>query len=104
LANSSDPVGWFSVRTLYKPPEFLNDPRGPDVSPSMHWIPVVTFWQQLLDLQFASGAPSGHGHRYGLNVVDGWVGVVNPDDWSNQNTISLRERLQPVLDEYLKPN
>jgi hypothetical protein len=30
--------------------------------------------------------------------------VVNPDDWSDQNTISLRERLQPVLDEYLKPN
>ncbi len=104
LANSSDPVGWFSIRTLYSRPEFLNDPRGPDVSPSMHWMPVVTFWQQLLDLQFASGAPSGHGHRYGLNVVDGWVGVVNPDNWSNEQTQKLREHLQPVLDEYLAPN
>ncbi len=103
LANSSDPVGWFSVRTLYSRPEFLNDPRGPDVSPSMHWIPVVTFWQQLLDLQFASGAPSGHGHRYGLNVVDGWAGVINPDGWTGQQTQRLREYLQPVLDEYLNP-
>ncbi len=104
LANSSDPVGWFSVRTLYSRPEFLNNPRGPDVSPSMHWMPIVTFWQQLLDLQFASGAPSGHGHRYGLNVADGWVGVVNPDNWSGEQTQKLREHLQPVLDEYLAPN
>ncbi len=103
LANSSDPVGWFNIRTLYSRPEFLNDPRGPDVSPSMHWIPVVTFWQQLLDLQFASGAPAGHGHRYGLNVVDGWAGVINTAGWSDQKTEKLRERLQPVLDEYLSP-
>lgn len=103
LANSSDPVGWFSIKTLYSRPEFLNDPRGPDVSPSMRWVPVVTFWQQLLDLQFASGAPAGHGHRYGLNVVDGWVGVINADGWSDRKTSKLREQLQPVLDEYLSP-
>ena len=104
LANSSDPVGWFSIKTLYSRPEFLNDPRGPDVSPSMSWIPIVTFWQQLLDLQFASGAPAGHGHRYGLNVVDAWAGVINVANWSDQKTIELREQLQPVLDEYLSPN
>lgn len=104
LANSSDPVGWFSVRALYSRPDFLDEPRGHDISPSMTWVPIVTFWQTLLDLQFASGAPAGHGHRYGLNVVDGWAGVINPDGWTGSDTAKLRDTLQPVLDEYLSPD
>lgn len=93
LQNSSDPVAWFDFDLLWSPPEFLDDPRGPDVSPAMNWFPVVTFWQTLVDLPFASGATEGHGHRYGLNVADGWVAVLQPDDWTPDDTARLRDTL-----------
>lgn len=62
LANTSDPVVWWS-------PELLT--RAPDLSsarvdaPVPQWIPVISFVQTGIDLLFALNAPSGHGHRYG---------------------------------------
>jgi uncharacterized membrane protein len=93
LQNSSDPVTWFDFGLLWSRPDFLDDPRGPDVSSDMIWIPVVTFWQMVLDLQFASGAPDGHGHRFGLNVVDGWAAVLQPEGWAADDTAKLRDVL-----------
>jgi len=93
LSNASDPVAWYDLRATFQRPEYLDDPRGPDVSPDMMWIPVVTFWQTLMDLPFASGAPLGHGHRYVLNVVDGWAAVLQPPDWTADDTQRLRTEL-----------
>ena len=93
LSNASDPVAWFEPSIAWRPPEFLDDPRGPDVSPDMVWIPAVTFWQTLTDLPFASGAPLGHGHRYKLNIVDGWAAVLQPGGWTADDTQRLRDEL-----------
>lgn len=62
LANSSDPVVWWSPALLAHAPD-LSDVRVD--APVPQWIPVVSFVQTGVDLLFALNAPSGHGHRYG---------------------------------------
>ena len=90
LQNSSDPVVWWTPDLLLRRPEWLNDPRGPDVSSSMNWFPVVTFWQVTVDLAFADSVPVGHGHRYGPDAVNGWVALGAPATWSSGQTEALR--------------
>jgi uncharacterized membrane protein len=93
LQNSSDPVVWWNPDLLFERPDWLNAPRGPDVSPDMHWYPVVTFWQTLVDQFFANGVPAGHGHVYGSGVVDGWAALAAPPGWSSADTVRLRTLL-----------
>ncbi|HEU4346838.1 MAG TPA: alpha/beta-hydrolase family protein [Actinoplanes sp.] len=93
LQNSSDPIVWFHPRLLVRPPEWLDEPRGPDVSPDMTWRPVITFWQVAVDQFFANGVPAGHGHVYGSGPVDGWAALAAPDGWAGPDTIRLRTLL-----------
>ena len=88
--NSSDPVVWWSPNLMFHRPDWLDDPRGPDVSASMNWFPVVTFWQATVDLAFAEDVPMGHGHRYGPDAVNGWVALGAPATWTDANTQALR--------------
>jgi uncharacterized membrane protein len=78
---------------LVQHPEWLDDPRGPDVSPDMHWYPGVTFWQTAVDQVFATGVPAGHGHVYGSGVVDGWAALAAPPGWTAADTVRLRALL-----------
>lgn len=93
LQNSSDPIVWWNWSLLWQRPAWLRGERGPDVSPSMHWFPWVTFWQTTCDLLFANQAPTGHGHVYKSTTVDGWATVAPPPGWTVADTIRLRERL-----------
>lgn len=90
LQNSSDPITYFDIDLLWSQPAWLDDPRGPDVSSSMFWIPVVTFWQTVADLARAADVPAGHGHRYGANPADAWVAITMPDGWTDEDTNRLR--------------
>jgi uncharacterized membrane protein len=78
---------------MYERPDWLEEPRAPDVSPSMSWIPMVTFWQVTADLPFALDAPSGEGHNYRDSFVDAWAAVAPPPHWSTQDTARLRSWL-----------
>ncbi len=91
LQNSSDPISFFSFDLLWSRPDWLDEPRAPDANPDMFWFPVVTFWQMVADLAYSFGAPAGHGHRYGANVVDGWLAVETPDGWTDDDTQRLRD-------------
>ncbi|BCN44960.1 alpha/beta hydrolase [Prescottella equi] len=62
LANSSDPVVWWSPALLTRAPDLTHARVD---APVPQWIPVVSFLQTGIDLVFALNAPSGHGHRYG---------------------------------------
>ena len=93
LQNSSDPVVWWSPQLLYQPPEWLDAPRGPDISPDMSWYPGVTFWQTVVDLGFSTTVPTGHGHVYGSSVVDAWAALLQPPDWTTADTVRLRTLL-----------
>jgi uncharacterized membrane protein len=90
LQNATDPITYWNPDLLWKSPDWLDDPRGPDVSPSMFWMPVVTFWQTTADMAFSTGVPDGHGHSYGPNAVDGWAAVYAPKGWTNADTQRLR--------------
>jgi uncharacterized membrane protein len=93
LQNASDPIVWWSPRLLLGRPDWLEGTRGPDVSPSMTWLPFVTFWQVTADLAFAVNVPDGHGHHYGDDYVDGWAAVTQPPGW----TAADAERLQQLI-------
>ncbi|WP_330182457.1 alpha/beta hydrolase [Nocardia sp. NBC_01503] len=64
LANASDPVVHWSPSLLWSPPNLTG--TRPD-APVPRWLPVVSFLQTSLDLLGALDAPSGHGHRYGVD-------------------------------------
>jgi len=91
LQNSSDPITYFNPDLIWSQPAWLQGERGPDVSDDMVWMPVVSFFQVAADMAFAMGVPAGHGHRYGSNVVEGWVQLSAPDGWTADDTEALRE-------------
>ncbi|WP_137724314.1 alpha/beta-hydrolase family protein [Prescottella subtropica] len=64
LANSSDPVVWWSPALLARAPDLS---RVRVDAPVPHWIPFVSFVQTTVDLVFARDTPTGHGHRYGAD-------------------------------------
>ena len=101
LQNASDPVVWWSWDLAVNRPEWLRGTRGPDVSPQMHWFPLVTFWQTAVDIAMSYAAPAPHGHRYGTGAVTGWASVVPPDDdWTRADIDRLRDHLEQRDEPY----
>ncbi|NMN97112.1 alpha/beta hydrolase [Antrihabitans stalactiti] len=94
LQHPSDPIVWWSPDLLFSRPDWLSEPRGADVTNEVTWRPVVTFWQVAADLTNATSVPAGHGHRYGTLVLDAWVALLPPPDWTQADT----ERVRAVLD------
>ncbi|QCQ91854.1 alpha/beta-hydrolase family protein [Rhodococcus sp. SGAir0479] len=62
LANTSDPVVWWSPELATNPPDLS---RARVDAPVPQWIPFASFVQTTVDLVFSLDAPTGHGHRYG---------------------------------------
>lgn len=94
LQHASDPVIWWSPDLLFTEPDWLKERRGSDVSPTMAWYPVVTFWQVAADLPNAQSVPDGHGHRYGTLVLDGWAAIAAPPDWTAERSDRIRAYLE----------
>ena len=94
LQNSSDPIVFFDPATLYRPPEWLSGVRAPDVSPLLHWYPVVTFLQLALDMALSQTSPIGFGHVYApQDYFDSWVAVTDPPGWTSPDLAALKARL-----------
>lgn len=97
LQHPSDPITWWSPDLIWSKPDWLSETRGRDVLPSMRWIPLVTFWQTAADMAVSQGVPTGHGHTYVGDHVDGWVQVLQLDDWLPEQTDRVRD---VILDEF----
>lgn len=95
LQHASDPVTFFSPDLALRPPDWLEaDQRGPDVSPEMDWVPLVTMWQVLFDLPGAGNVPAGYGHLYtSAEYLSGWIGISRPTGWTEADTAALEEVL-----------
>lgn len=92
LQYASDPITFFEPRSVYRQPDWMKNPRGPDVSPELHWYPVVTFLQLGLDLAMATTAPIGYGHVYAAeNYIDAWMQVAGIENWSPQDVARLKQ-------------
>jgi uncharacterized membrane protein len=94
LQNPSDPVTWWTPTLLFHRPDWLEEPPGRDVLPSMRWFPVVTFVQVTADLALAYGAPPGHGHQFHTAAVAAWAAVTSPPGWTAADTALLTARLE----------
>lgn len=76
LQHATDPVTWLVPELLWNAPEWLDEAqRGPDVSPSMRWMPVITAVQVTIDMLGGEAVPARHGHNYGDVVTTAWRAV-----------------------------
>jgi uncharacterized membrane protein len=63
LQYASDPITFFSPGSTWREPDWMQEPRGPDVTPDLRWFPVVTMLQLAADMVVGT-APPGFGHEY----------------------------------------
>jgi len=79
MQHASDPIVFFDVAMLWRKPDWLKQPRGPDVSPQMRWFPVVTAFQVAADMALSNSVPRGYGHQYAAaRYVDAWTLLTDP--------------------------
>ncbi|MBO9622353.1 MAG: alpha/beta-hydrolase family protein [Sphingomonas sp.] len=94
LQYASDAATFFEYSAIYRQPEWMNLPRGPDVSPALRWYPVVSFLQLLVDAPMAMFAPAGHGHVYApSDYVNAWIQVTDVRGWSAGEIARLKNHL-----------
>lgn len=99
LQHATDPITWLSADLLWRRPDWLTGPeRAPDVSPSMHWIPVVTAVHVALDMLVSVDVPARHGHAFGDNMLDGWVAVTGDGGLSEQALDNIRAEIATYWD------
>ncbi len=95
LQHASDPIVFFEPAALYRPPEWLETPRGPDVSPEVRWYPVVTFLQLVLDMAVSLNVPPGYGHRYAPpQYINAWQAVIEPPRWTQEDIERLKRHFR----------
>ncbi|RMX08842.1 hypothetical protein D8I35_02145 [Corticibacter populi] len=113
LQYASDAVTFFDPQSLWRRPAWMQTPLGPDVSPDMRWIPVVSFLQLAFDLMVAVEPPKGYGHVYAFeHYADAWAslttplatsaalssasgisGTSSPPDWTAESLRLLKQRV-----------
>jgi uncharacterized membrane protein len=94
VQHPSDPVTHWSASWLWRPPEWMDSPRGYDVPAEAGWFPLVTGIQGVFDLMAGFAAPPGHGHDYRLDYPAAWADVVAPDGWDDERTAALEDFLE----------
>ncbi len=92
LQYASDPVTFFSPQTLWREPQWMREPRGPDVSPDLTWYPIVTTLQLFADIA-VGGAPPGYGHEFAAeHYIDAWRALTEPEGWPDAEIERLKAR------------
>lgn len=87
--HASDPVVWWAPRLIWRQPDWLTEPKGPDVIGAMRWWPFVSFWQVSFDLVANFKVPLGHGHNYGIGPITAWQAILRPPHWTAADTDKL---------------
>ncbi|MBE0437752.1 MAG: alpha/beta-hydrolase family protein, partial [Methylomicrobium sp.] len=90
LQYASDPITFFDSHAFFREPEWMQAPRGPDVSPHLRWYPVVTMLQLAADMAVGS-TPPGFGHVFAAkHYIDAWLALTEPKGWSEEQLNRLR--------------
>ncbi|WP_062213806.1 alpha/beta hydrolase [Demequina oxidasica] len=91
LQHGNDPVVWLSGSIFWQRPEWLEDgQRSPVVSPDMHWIPVVTGLQAVIDFTMGTAVPDDSGHKYGSLTLEAWIAVTGNGGLNAQSLDAIR--------------
>lgn len=96
LQYASDAITFFNPHDFYRSPDWMQPPRGPDVSPELSWYPVVSFVQFAFDMFLSMETPLGYGHVYApQHYINAWEAVAGAPGWSAEEIT----RLKAYLDE-----
>ncbi|MRH22426.1 hypothetical protein GH815_15705 [Rhodovulum strictum] len=91
LQYASDAVTFFEPASAWRRPAWLEEPRGPDVSPDFRWIPVVSFLQLAMDITMPMVPPPGHGHSYAFDdYLDAWAELTGAPGWTPEGLDALK--------------
>jgi uncharacterized membrane protein len=93
LQHPSDPVTYWGLNHIWSPPEWMDRPRGYDVSEQATWFPIVSAVGAVSDLVAQLSTPPGFGHVYDHDYLDGWARVVPPTNWTDADTRRLEDFL-----------
>jgi uncharacterized membrane protein len=94
LQYASDPITFFSSGAAWREPQWMREPRGPDVSPDLRWFPVVTMLQLAADMVIGA-TPRGFGHEYAADdYIDAWYALTEPAGWTEAELARLREHFE----------
>ncbi|NYF98847.1 alpha/beta hydrolase [Janibacter cremeus] len=94
LQHANDPITWWDWSLAWHKPDWLREPRGRAVSPSIRWIPGITMLQLGADQMVANDVPPGQGHQFGQEPVYAWAKILPPPGWTTADTT----RLAPVVE------
>jgi uncharacterized membrane protein len=93
LQYANDPITWWDFSLALSKPDWLSEPRGRDVSPSIRWIPVITMLQLAADQMVANDVPAGQGHQFGQAPVHAWAAILPPPGWTDEDTARLADEI-----------
>jgi len=94
LQYASDPITFFDPSIAWSEPDWMREPRGPDVSADLRWFPVVTMLQLAADMVVGT-APPGFGHEFAAaDYIEAWLALAEPEGW----TPSELERLRSLFE------
>ncbi|MGL4414899.1 alpha/beta hydrolase [Roseinatronobacter monicus] len=97
MQHASDAVTFFDPRSAWRRPDWMDAPRGPDVSPDFPWLPVVTFLQLGVDMMTAVKPPRGYGHRYSFgSYARAWAMLLDRQDWTEEALDALIGHVAPA--------
>lgn len=93
LQHASDPIVFYNPASLWRAPEWMREPKAPDVSPRLSFTPIVTQFQLAVDMLVSTSTPPGFGHLYDAEeYIDGWISVTAPEGWDAGQTARLKAR------------
>src|SRR5262245_29138544 len=103
LQHPSDPTVFWSIEAFWRPPEWMEQPRGFDVPHDVRWFPIVSGLQALADMIHQLSPPPGFGHVYSTDYVKGWASIMPPDGWTEADTERLEHFIQNIAGDESEP-
>ncbi len=91
LQYASDAIVRYDPTAIWRAPQWMNEPKAPDVSPQLSFTPFVTLLQLAVDMLVSTNVPPGFGHKYHAHdYIDAWIAVTDPDGWTDEDTARLK--------------
>jgi uncharacterized membrane protein len=103
LQHPSDPTVFWSINALWRPPAWMEPPRGFDVPHNVRWFSIVSGVQAMADVFDQLNPPPGFGHVYSTDYVRGWASILPPEGWTGADTERLEQFIHNIAGDESEP-
>jgi len=103
LQHPSDPTVFWSIDALWRPPGWMEPPRGFDVPDTVRWFPIVSGVQAMADVLDQLNPPPGFGHVYSTDYVRAWASILPPEGWTGADTERLEQFIHNIAGDESEP-